>query len=112
MNRGGFPDDPPIVLSSLRELALFLLSQRRLVDPQIGLSPNGLLLAEWASAARGVLAMKFLPDGIIQFAGVSPVGSAAHRLRVHGELPKDRALDAVRAFLPAVDGPDTHRVVA
>ena len=112
MTRDGFPDEPPIVLPSLRELALFLLSQRQLVDPQIGLGPNGLLLAEWASADRGVLAMKFLPDGIIQFAGVSPVGSAAPRLRVHGELPKAPALDAVRAFLPSVDGPDTHRVVA
>ena len=100
MTRDNAQDEAAIVLASLRELALFLLSQRRLVDPEIGLSPNGLLLAEWASAERGVLAMKFLPDGIIQFAGVSAAGGVGRRLRVHGGLPKDRALDAVRAFIP------------
>ena len=106
------PDEPAIVLASLRELALFLLSQRRLVEPEIGLSPDGLLLAEWVSAERGVLAMKFLPDGIIQFAGVSAAGCAGPRLRVHGGLPKDRALDAVRAFVPSVNGPDAPRATA
>ena len=112
MTRDGALDDPAIVVASLRELALFLLSQRRPVDPEIGLSPNGLLLAEWASADRGVLAMKFLPGGIIQFAGVSATGGAGPRLRVHGELPKDRALDAVRAFVPSMGSPDASGAAA
>ena len=112
MTTDAAPDEPLIVLASLRELALFLLSQRRLVDPEIGLSPDGLLLAEWTSAERGVLAMKFLPDGIIQFAGVSAAGGAGPRLRVHGGLPKDRALDAVRAFVPSVNRPDAPRAAA
>ena len=109
MTRDGAPDEPAIVLASLRELALFLLSQRRLVDPEIGLGPDGLLLAEWASAERGLLAMKFLPDGMIQFAGVSATEGAGPRLRVHGRLPKDCALDAVRAFVPSLNGPDAPR---
>ena len=112
MTRDAAPDEPAVVVASLRELALFLLSQRRLVDPEIGLGPDGLLLAEWASAERGVLAMKFLPDGIIQFAGVSAAGGPGPRLRVHGALPKDRALDAVRAFIPSVNGPDAPRAAA
>ena len=112
MTRDAAPDEPAIVLASLRELALFLLSQRRLVEPEIGLSPDGLLLAEWVSAERGVLAMKFLPDGIIQFAGVSAAGGAGPRLRVNGGLPKDRALDAVRAFVPSMNGPDAPRAAA
>ena len=86
MTRDGCPDEPVIVLASLRELALFLLGQRRFVDPEIGLSSGGFLLAEWASAKRGVLAMKFLPDGMIQFAGVSPAGRPGSRLRLNGEL--------------------------
>ena len=106
------PDERAIALASLRELALFFLSKHRLVEPEIGLSPDGLLLAEWASAERGVLAMKFLPDGIVQFAGVSAAGGAGPRLRVHGELPKDRALDAVQAFVPSVNGPDAPRAAA
>lgn len=112
MTSDAAPDEPTIVLASLRELALFLLSQHRLVDPEIGLSPDGLLLAEWVSAERGVLAMKFLPDGIIQFAGVSAADGAGPRLRVHGGLPKDRALDAVRAFVPSANGPDAPRAAA
>lgn len=112
MTRRGFPDEPAIVLASLRELALFLLSQQQFVDPEIGLSPSGLLLAEWTSAKRGVLAMKFLPDGMIQLAGISLAGSARSRLRVNGVLPKDRALDAVRTFLPSLDVPDDPCVTA
>lgn len=112
MTSDGFPDEPAIVLASLRELALFLLSQRQFVDPEIGLSPGGLLLAEWASAKRGVLAMKFLPDGMIQFAGVSPAGNSGSRLRVNGVLPKDRALEAVQAFLPSLNVPDAPHVIA
>lgn len=112
MTRDGAPDEASIMFPSLRELALFLLSQRRLVEPEIGLGPSGLLLAEWASAERGVLAMKFLPDGMIQFAGISPAGGAGPRLRVHGGLPKNFALDAVRAFLPSANGPDAPSAAA
>lgn len=112
MTRDGGPDEAAIVLGSLRELAHFLLSRRRLVEPEIGLDPNGLLLAEWASAERGVLAMKFLPGGMIRFAGVSAAGGAGPRLRVNGELPKDLVLDAVRAFLPSPNSPDAPRAAA
>ncbi len=107
-------DDPAIVLDSLRELALFFLGQRWIVKimPEIALSPDGLLLVEWASAEQGVLAMKFLPDGIIQFAGVSADRGAGPRLRVHGKLPKDRALEAVRIFIPSAKGPNTPRAAA
>ena len=103
LSTGGDPDEPQIVLSSLRELALFLLSESRLADPEIGVSPNGLLLAEWATAERGVLAMEFRSGGIIRFAAVSAAASTGTRLRVHGELPKDRAMNAVRDFVPLMD---------
>ena len=101
----GAPDEPAIVLAPLRGLALFLLSESQLADPEIGVSPNGLLLAEWATAERGVVAMEFRPDGIIQFAAVSVADGNGTRLRVHGGLPKDRALNAVRDFVPEVDRP-------
>ncbi len=100
MSREGAPDEPPIVLDSLGEMARFFLSRHQFADPQISLDPNGLLLAEWASEDRGIAAMRFLPSGITQFAGVSPVGAAGPRLRVHGEMPRDRALDALRTFIP------------
>ncbi|MCY4509272.1 MAG: hypothetical protein OXG35_20275 [Acidobacteria bacterium] len=101
----GAPDEPAIVLASLRALALFLLSESQLADPEIGVSPNGLLLAEWAAPERGVVAMEFRPDGIIQFAAVSAADGTGTRLRVHGELPKDGALNAVRDFVSLVERP-------
>lgn len=112
MTRDGGSDEAVIVFASLRELALFLLGRHRLIEPEIGLGPNGLLLAEWASVERGVLAMKFLPGGMIRFAGVSAAGGAGPGLRVNGELPKDLALDAVRAFLPSPNSPDAPRAAA
>ena len=93
------PDEPPIVFSSLRELALFLVSERRFGEPEIGLSPDGFLQAEWSVKNGGVLVMNFLPDGIIQFAAVakSVIGDDRSR-RVNGMLPKDEALSTVRPF--------------
>ena len=99
------PDEPRMVLASLRELALFFVSEplfvgdRQRGEPEIGISPGGILQAEWPVRDGGILAMKFRPDGLIQFAAVSrPIGGQ-HALRVHGTLPKDRALDAVRPFI-------------
>lgn len=94
------PDEPPIVFPSLRELALFLVSDRRFGDPEVGLSPDGLLQAEWPVKNGGVLVMNFLPDGMIQFAAVANSAIRGdRRRRVNGTLPKDEALSAVRQFI-------------
>ena len=42
--------------------------------------------------------MKFLPGGFIQFAAVSRPAGDHPPLRVHGTLPKDQAMVALRAF--------------
>ena len=93
------PDEPSIVFPSLRELALFLVSERRFGEPEIGVSPDGFLQAEWPVRNGGVLVMNFLPGGIIQFAAVakSVIGDDRCR-RVNGTLPKDEALSTVRPF--------------
>lgn len=93
----GDPDEPPMALDSLRELALFFVKGRPWNDPEIGISPDGLLQAEWRVGA-GILAMKFLPGGFIQFAAVSRPGGDHPPLRVHGTLPKDQAMVALQAF--------------
>lgn len=97
------PDEPSIVVSSLRELALFLVSERRFGEPEIGLSPDGFLQAEWSVKNGGVLVMNFLPDGIIQFAAVAKYAIGDDRSRrVNGMLPKDEALATVRPFIGLV----------
>ena len=93
------PDEPTIALASLRELALFFASEPQSEEPEIGLSPDGHLLAEWRVGDRGVLAMKFLRDGLIQFAAISRPTDGRLQFRVNGTLPKDGALDTVRAFI-------------
>ncbi len=106
MSDDGGEDEPLIEPASLRALACFLLSERQLVDPEIAVSPNGMLLAEWASAGRGILAMEFLPNDTIRFAAVSAVENAGARSRIHGEAPKDRTMKAVRDFIPSGAEPD------
>ena len=91
------PDEPPMALDSLRELALFFVRESQLSDPEIGISPDGLLQAEWR-VRGGILAMKFLPAGFIQFAAISRPAGDHPPLRLHGTLPKDDALEAVQAF--------------
>ncbi len=93
------PDETPIDVESLRAMALFLMSERQLPDPQIGITPDGLMQTEWRTPPNGILAMEFLPSGSIRFAAVSaPAQPGVDRLSVNGTLPKDEALAAVRPF--------------
>jgi len=96
----------PMVIESLRELALFLMSERQLPDPQIAISPEGYAQVEWRVGERGILAMEFLPcDGLIRFAAISaPAQRGVQRISVHGTLPKDHALNAVHAIKDKAQG--------
>lgn len=93
------PEEPSIEIESLRALAYFLMSERQLPDPQIGVTPNGLIQIEWSVRSSGILAMEFLPSGLIRFAAISgPAGFGDERFRVNGTLPKDKALAAIQMF--------------
>ena len=94
------PDEPLMVLASLRNLALFLVSEHCSAAPGIGLTPEGLLQAEWRLPGGGILAMNFHPANMIQFAAVSGVQWDRQRQRVQGALPKDACVAAVSTFLP------------
>ena len=96
-------DEPSINLDSLRKLALFLLSERRLGNPQLGVNPNGLILAEWPVGEKGVLAMEFLASGGIRFAAISgPAQSGVETKRISGTLSKSETLNAVRPFTDCI----------
>ncbi|MYD97518.1 MAG: hypothetical protein F4X98_09050 [Gammaproteobacteria bacterium] len=100
------PEELPIHIRSLRHVASFLLSNPRLIDPEVGTSPNGFAHIEWTlpgfSADRlgnGLLAMEFLPSAMIRFAALSsPYRPGKDRLTVHGTMPASETLDAVRPF--------------
>ena len=93
-------------LDSLRRLALLLLGERAFPDPEIGVTPDGLALAQWRlprsppnEGGKGLLALEFIPSGLIRFAAVSaPCQQKAERLAVNGTLPPQDALEAMQPF--------------
>ena len=94
------PDEPSILLESLQYLALFLTSERHLGNPQIGVSPDGLLGAQWRAENDDVVAMEFLTDSLIRFAAISaPTKCVIERQRVSGVLGKRETLQAVEPFM-------------
>ena len=93
------PDEPSLEIESVRALASFLMSEKQLPEPQIGVPPNGLVQIEWRVPTNGILAMEFLISGLIRFAAISaPAQPGIDRLSVHGTLPKDATLKAVSPF--------------
>ena len=92
-------DEPHLEIESVRALASFLMSEKQLPEPQIGVTPNGLVQIEWRVPTNGILAMEFLISGLIRFAAISaPAQPGIDRLSVHGTLPKDATLKAVSRF--------------
>ena len=95
------PDEMPIVFESLRRLASFMLSQRELPTPQIGVNADGMAQVEWVTD-YGILAMEFLDFDMIRFAAMlDPSGPRIkHGVQptINGVLPTTDTLDAVRIF--------------
>ncbi len=92
-------NEPRFEIESVKALASFLMTEKQLPEPQIGVTPDGLLQIEWRVATSGILAMEFLVSRLIRFAAISaPVRPGIDRLSVHGTLPKDATLKAVSPF--------------
>ena len=92
-------NEPRFEIESVKALASFLVTEKQLPEPQIGVTPDGLVQIEWRVATSGILAMEFLVSRLIRFAAISaPVQPGIDRLSVHGTLPKDATLTAVSPF--------------
>ena len=92
-------NEPRLEIESVKALASFLLTEKQLPEPRIGVTPDGLVQIEWRVVTRGILAMEFLVSRLIRFAAISaPVQPGIDRLRVNGTLPKDETLKAVSPF--------------
>ena len=93
------PEESPIDLDSLRAMAHLLMNERQLPDPRTSVTSDGFVHIEWRFPSNGILAMVFLPSGLIRFAAVSvPASKGIEQLTVNGTLPRDKALAAVRQF--------------
>ncbi len=110
------PDESDLVTESMRSFAEFILQETHLPVPEIGAGPEGFVEAEWripSSGERkaasdesywgrgdGILAMKFLPTGLVRFAATSgPTGQGKERLRTSGNLPRSSILSAIQPFI-------------
>ncbi len=93
------PDEEPIVVESLRNLAGFFMDEDPLPTPQIGISPGGLLMVEWDISKHGALALKFLRSGLIQFAGVTDNRLRKDQcVRSSGTFGKTDLMNAIKPF--------------
>ena len=99
----GDTDEPSLHIDSLRYLAQFLVTERHLKSPRIGVSPDGMLQIEWLPENGGILAMWFLVDRKIQFAAVDGKAiTGVERRRVSGVLSKEDTMQAVRSFTSGI----------
>ena len=97
------PDEAPIQVASLRCLALFLIEERSLKEPGIGVSSDGLMQIEWRLEPDGLLAMQFLGAGQIQFAAMAGnVSKDIRREQLSGTLQKADMMNVIRPFLPGI----------
>ena len=116
------PAEPDLAIESLRSFAEFFIQEARLPVPEVGAGPEGFVEAEWRISSNGesmaatderywgrgdgILAMKFLPTGLIRFAATSgPAGRGKERLRTSGILPRTSILPAVQTFVSRLPAP-------
>jgi hypothetical protein len=114
--------EDPIDLESLHRFARFMLQNQLAGSPSTWIDHRGFLGLEWripdpAHASEsaeadikhwgrgdGILAMVFLPTGLIRFSGTSgPVGQGIERLNVSGTYTPSGALEAVQPFLSRLE---------
>lgn len=94
------PDEAPIQVDSLRRLASFLIEERALKKPRIGVSSDGSMQIEWDLENDGILAMQFLSAGPIQFAAIAgDVSQNITREHLSGTLQKADMMSVIRPLL-------------
>ena len=85
--------------TSLRNLAIFFVDgNTELPDPEIGIDPDGFLLAEWCRS-NAATSMEFLPDGSIVFVATMTVDGQEGSQDIHGTGGREHALQTVRPFI-------------
>ena len=114
--------EEPVNGESLRRFTDFVLMDQPAGSPSTWIDHRGFLGLEWRipDPARtdrisdanteywgkgdGILAMVFLPTGLIRFSGTSgPVGQGIERLKVSGTYPPSGVMEAVQPFLSRVE---------
>jgi hypothetical protein len=97
------PNEPELDVGSLKQMAAAVVQNPRLRAPQLTLSEEGFVHAEWKTIGNGTVAMTFRPEGRIEFAAISePVQSGVEILRVGGLHHAEVAMNAVQWYTERV----------
>ena len=81
-------DQVPISFGSRKRFARFVITERSLADPRLGVSPDGNVQAEWHCGRNKRLATKFLENGMVRFAVIAPTTEhPSGRMSLNGEVP-------------------------
>jgi hypothetical protein len=100
------PDEPHLDVASLKEMAAAVVRNPKLRVPQLTISENGFMHAEWRTVEGGTVAMTFLPSGRVEFGAISaPAVGGAEILRLGGLHLQDVALNAVQWYTERIATP-------
>ena len=92
-------DEPHMSIESLRNFGRFLIAEQELIEPNIGVTPNGLVQTQWSTQGNGVVVMEFLVSGFVRFSAISaPAKRGVKRKAVRGTLEHKEMLDALQLF--------------
>ena len=97
-------DDPyekPINLKSLRNFASFIIQYReQLSKPELGIGPDGDMGAEWRTVKRDIIAMVFLPSGLVRFVVMLRRPDNSHLdLKAKGDVLPEEMMKTIKPFL-------------
>ena len=81
------PDEKPIVFGSLQTFALFVVEYTEILHPQISISPDGFVNAQWDIAGGNIIAMEFLPSNDIRFVRPRRSSEPKSQKSITGTLP-------------------------
>lgn len=91
------PDEPPMSLTALRQLAHFLLLEGSVTQRRIAVGPNGEIGLDWRLPGGGYVALTFIADGDVVYVADAPQAPELPRQRGTADLC--RASNAIRPFL-------------
>lgn len=95
------PDEEPMDIDSLRSVAAFVLSERELYDPDIGVGPDGMIGLSWRLSPDGIVALDFPDPGQVHYAAIGPTPEdGSKRSRTAGTINPDDVMETLRPFLP------------
>lgn len=93
-------DEEPIKLNSLRNFAIFMITNRGMTQPQITITPEGLIHATWRHPTQGTLGMNFQEFGDISYMLLyGRWDQKAKRHQRSGDVPADDIMLCVGDFI-------------